>query len=72
MYIPKQQSLTQAQVAPQTLVVIGDCNTSIAAYPGLPPEFQPPYRTNPDVHAIAVFIQVTWVLWFLFILLMIW
>ncbi|KIW67293.1 hypothetical protein PV04_06558 [Phialophora macrospora] len=71
MYIPKQQSLSQAQVAPQTPELILDCNTSVEAYPGLPPEFQPPYRTNPDVHTIAIFIQVTWVLWFLFILLMI-
>ncbi|OCT51720.1 hypothetical protein CLCR_08914 [Cladophialophora carrionii] len=72
MYIPKQQSLTQAQVAPQSLEVIPDCNTSVAAYPGLPPGFQPPYRTNPDVQTIEAFIQVTWVLWFLFILLMVW
>ncbi|ETI22305.1 hypothetical protein G647_06379 [Cladophialophora carrionii CBS 160.54] len=71
MYIPKQQSLTQAQVAPQSLEVILDCNTSVAAYPGLPPGFQPPYRTNPDVQTIEAFIQVTWVLWFLFILLMV-
>ncbi|EXJ58727.1 hypothetical protein A1O7_06156 [Cladophialophora yegresii CBS 114405] len=71
MYIPKQQALDQAQPASKPLEVTIDCNTSGAAYPGLPPGFQPPYRTNPDVQTIEAFIQVTWVLWFLFILLMV-
>ncbi|OQU96785.1 Ring finger domain-containing protein isoform 2 [Cladophialophora immunda] len=70
MYIPRQQFLTEADVWPQSAENILQSNGSVAAYPGMPADLQPPYRNNPDIHSIAVFIQITWMLWFVLILLM--
>ncbi|KIW95318.1 uncharacterized protein Z519_03902 [Cladophialophora bantiana CBS 173.52] len=70
MYIPRQQFLTEADVWPQHTESVLRTNDSVASYPGMPADFQPPYRNNPDIHSIAVFIQITWMLWFVLILLM--
>ncbi|OAP60666.1 hypothetical protein AYL99_05668 [Fonsecaea erecta] len=70
MYIPRQQFLTEADIGPQRAENVLQSNGSVAAYPGMPSDLQPPYRNNPDVQGIAVFIQITWMLWFVLILLM--
>ncbi|EXJ68139.1 uncharacterized protein A1O5_08754 [Cladophialophora psammophila CBS 110553] len=70
MYIPRQQFLTEADIWPQHTESVLQANDSVVSYPGVPADFQPPYRNNPDIHSIAVFIQITWMLWFVLILLM--
>ncbi|KIW85645.1 hypothetical protein Z517_01037 [Fonsecaea pedrosoi CBS 271.37] len=71
MYIPRQQFLTEADTWPQNVETPLQSNGSVGPYPGIPADQQPPYnRDNPDIHSIAVFIQITWMLWFVLILLM--